>query len=190
MWSASLDGFLRTFSHNFNMVWVSHSLRDFSVFGIFLRLRCVRTCAVVFRPLLTISAWLECSFPHTISACLEFILGCVERAPDWFSLFCLHSRVQRGWNMSPFASVVLSVASHLLSIASHLLHPLHHICFIVWSKETLNPASSFASVCASHLHFFALSCALPGLGDLKSSKGAIPLVFVVPERLSMVCYSH
>ena len=29
-----------------------------------------------------------------------------------------------------------------------------------------------------------------GLGDLKSSKGAIPLVFVVPERLPVVWYSH
>ena len=58
-----------------------------------------------------------------------------------------------------FASIVLSVASHLLSIASHLLHPLHHICFIAWSKETLHPASSFPLFCTSSLHFFALSCA-------------------------------
>ncbi|CAL5405962.1 unnamed protein product [Camellia sinensis] len=29
-----------------------------------------------------------------------------------------------------------------------------------------------------------------GLGDLKSSKGAIPLVFVMPERHQMVWYSH
>ena len=36
----------------------------------------------------------------------------------------------------------------------------------------------------------AILRAYAGLGDLKSSKGVIPLVFVVPERLSAVWYSH
>ena len=45
------------------------------------RLRCVLTWAVVVWTPLTISAGFGCSVTYTISACLEFISSCVERAP-------------------------------------------------------------------------------------------------------------
>ncbi|KAF5933378.1 hypothetical protein HYC85_029549 [Camellia sinensis] len=74
---AHLSGCFRTSSHDFSVVRVFFSSHDFSVFGFYLRLRCARTSAVVFGPLRTFSAWLECSLPHTVSACLKFIPGCV-----------------------------------------------------------------------------------------------------------------
>ena len=51
------------------------------------------------------------------------------------------------------------------------------------------------SCCFAHrtcilLAFLRTILCTPCLGDLKSSKGAIPLVFVVPERLALVWYSH
>ena len=57
------------------------------------------------------------------------------------------------------------------------------------SGETLNThglgdLKSFGGAKPSvHCHADILH---PGLGDPKSSEGAIPLVFVVPERLSVV----
>ena len=91
-----------------------------------------------------------------------------------------------------------------------VLHPVWHVCHIMQiaptrarrdrkharSGETLNPlicivmhlksrALARISNIMHHLHRHAYAVH-PGLGDLKSSEGAIPSVFVVPERLSVV----
>ncbi|KAL7188075.1 hypothetical protein ACSBR1_038012 [Camellia fascicularis] len=95
-------------SHDFSVFGIClSSSHDFSVVRVFLFLTrfqrvwnlsqvasCVHLGGLFFRPLLTISGWLDCPFPHTISACLEFISSCVVCAPG--RLFSdLFSRFQR-----------------------------------------------------------------------------------------------
>lgn len=87
-----------------------------------------------------------------------------------------------------FLRIALSCAL-ALSCTSHFLV---HSCFL--AHRTFLCTCAFlctrAFLCIRAFLLIALSCALSGLGDLKSSKSAIPLVFVVPERLPVVCYSH
>ena len=62
------------------------------------------------------------------------------------------------------------VLSRVLSRIPCNMHHLHHLHFKKLKKNM-------------HSHAYILH---PGLGDRKSSKGATPLVFVVPERLLVV----
>ena len=163
-----------------------HCLVHFKSFALF----CASHCFVQFiiRAILRIALFHVVYISHITRTVLcisnhsRFLAHCTV----WCTLFafCMHS-------------IALSCASHLyllvhcvaLFCAPYLyrtvlcIHFSSHCLVHSWSKETLNPASTFALFCASYLHFIVLSCALSGLGDLKSFKGAIPLVFVVPERL-------
>ena len=61
---------------------------------------------------------------------------------------------------------------HSLHLLYYLLHRIYYLLHHIY-----------------HIHCI-ISVLLSGLGDLKSFKGAISLVFVVPERLPVVWYSH
>ena len=66
----------------------------------------------------------------------------------------------------------MRLESRVLSRIPCNMHHLHHLHFKNKNKKK-----------KMHSHAYILH---PGLGDLKSSKGATPLVFVVPERLLVV----